>query len=68
MHDEHHSAGGAPVLDCESESLCRVVACAVCLKEVPGDAGLSADVQDYVLYFCGLDCFSAWKQAAAPLT
>jgi len=37
------------------------VACEVCLKEVPKSEATVAEAADYVLYFCGLDCFAKWK-------
>lgn len=38
------------------------VPCEVCLKEVPGSEAVVSEVEDYVAYFCGLDCFEKWKQ------
>lgn len=38
------------------------VPCEVCLKEVPGSEALVAEVEDYVAYFCGLDCYEKWKK------
>jgi hypothetical protein len=37
------------------------VACGVCLKEVPKSEAVSPEASDYVIYFCGLDCFATWK-------
>jgi hypothetical protein len=37
------------------------VACEVCLKEVPKSEATVAEAADYVLYFCGLECFAKWK-------
>ena len=37
-----------------------LVPCAVCLKEIPQSVALSAEDQDYVLYFCGVDCYAEW--------
>ena len=35
--------------------------CAVCGADiVPGQAK-SAETQDYMLYFCGLDCYQKWR-------
>ena len=38
------------------------VSCDVCLKEVPRSEAQSPEGSDYVLYFCGLDCYEQWKQ------
>lgn len=38
------------------------VSCEVCLKEVPASEAKVREAEDYVLYFCGLDCFDAWLQ------
>ncbi len=37
------------------------VACEVCLKEVPKSVALVAEAADYVAHFCGLECYSKWK-------
>jgi len=40
------------------------VACKVCLKEIPRSVASSQEGSDYVLYFCGDNCFVEWKQGA----
>lgn len=40
----------------------QVVACDVCLKEVPLSEAKSEEATDYVAHFCGLECFEQWKQ------
>ncbi len=35
--------------------------CEVCLKEIPASEAKSAEVEDYVLYFCGLECYGRWS-------
>lgn len=48
------------------------IACEVCRKEIPSSEATIPEVDDYVMYFCGLECFQEWKQrrpdeaAAAP--
>lgn len=37
------------------------VACYVCLKEVPKSESMSPEATEYVLHFCGLDCYEKWK-------
>ncbi|MGH8614260.1 MAG: DUF3330 domain-containing protein [Gammaproteobacteria bacterium] len=41
------------------------VACEVCLKEVPRSEATVAEATDYVVYFCGLDCYQKWKSRGA---
>jgi hypothetical protein len=38
-----------------------LVPCEVCLKEIPKSVALSAEDQDYVRYFCGVDCYEEWS-------
>ncbi len=40
----------------------QYVACAVCLKEIPHSEAKQFEAQDYVAYFCGLDCFDQWRR------
>ena len=37
------------------------VACEMCLKEVPKSEAAVPEATDYVVYFCGLDCYQEWK-------
>lgn len=37
------------------------IACEICLKEVPTSESVVSEATDYVAYFCGLDCYSRWK-------
>jgi hypothetical protein len=43
-----------------TEPVC--VACEVCLKEIPHEQASIEEVDDYVMYFCGLDCYQAWRE------
>lgn len=38
------------------------VSCDICMKEVPIDEANSFEAVDYVIHFCGLECFEKWKQ------
>jgi hypothetical protein len=40
----------------------QVVECNVCLKEIPVSEARSVEVVDYVMHFCGIDCYSKWKE------
>ena len=41
------------------------VACEICLKEVPKSEATVPEATDYVVYFCGLDCYERWKSQSA---
>ena len=62
MNDLPRSRTGSLITPCESEVGCKPLSCAECMKEIPADTGHSADVDDYVQHFCGLDCFQAWQK------
>jgi hypothetical protein len=47
--------------DGELDNLEPVVSCEVCLKEIPRSVAQKRESEDYVLYFCGLDCYEKWK-------
>lgn len=40
-----------------------MVSCAACLKEVPKSLAHThtEEAEDYVRYFCGLECFDKWE-------
>ena len=42
----------------------QTVPCEVCLKEIPRSEALSAEATEYVVHFCGLDCYRAWAANA----
>ena len=37
------------------------IACSVCLKEVPISEAKSEEATDYVVHFCGLECYEKWR-------
>lgn len=38
------------------------IACEICLKEIPASEATSEEVEDYVVNFCGLECYAVWKE------
>ncbi|MBI3221581.1 MAG: DUF3330 domain-containing protein [Nitrosomonadales bacterium] len=40
------------------------VSCDICRKEVPLSAAIIPEAVDYVAHFCGLECYTQWKQHA----
>uniref|UniRef100_UPI003F496B52 DUF3330 domain-containing protein n=1 Tax=Cupriavidus yeoncheonensis TaxID=1462994 RepID=UPI003F496B52 len=38
------------------------VPCEVCMKEVPKSEAIVPEACDYVVYFCGLDCYAQWRR------
>lgn len=43
------------------------IACEICMKEIPIDQARSSEGSDYVVHFCGLECFEKWKQMKPPV-
>ena len=41
------------------------VSCRTCLKEIPKSEAKVSEARDYVMYFCGLDCYQKWKKEEA---
>ncbi len=42
----------------------QLVSCEVCLKSVPQSEADIAEAEDYVAYFCGLECYELWRHQA----
>jgi len=40
----------------------ETVTCEVCLKEVPVTEARNVEATDYVIHFCGLECYTKWKE------
>ena len=38
-----------------------LVACEICLKEIPVSEAKSEEASDYVAHFCGLECYAIWN-------
>lgn len=38
------------------------VACFVCLNEIPASVAISNEGNEYAHHFCGLKCYSLWKE------
>lgn len=37
------------------------VSCEACLKEIPVSEAKSEEAADYVIFFCGLECYELWR-------
>jgi hypothetical protein len=42
------------------------IACEICLKEVPISEAKSEEASDYFFHFCGIDCYTKWKEQETP--
>lgn len=40
----------------------HMIKCEICMKEVPQSEARSAEAKEYVMHFCGLDCYSKWEE------
>jgi hypothetical protein len=38
------------------------VACEICLTQIPHTEAQSMEGDEYVLFFCGLDCYDQWNR------
>lgn len=41
---------------------CETECCHTCLKMIPKSAACSPEGEDYIRYYCGLDCYTQWKK------
>jgi hypothetical protein len=39
-----------------------LVPCDICCKEIPLSEAMIPEAADYVAHFCGLECYTTWKQ------
>jgi hypothetical protein len=44
----------------DADLIVHRVSCNVCQHEVPASEALVAEATDYVVHFCGLDCYERW--------
>ena len=38
------------------------ISCDICRKEVPLSEAMVPEAEEYVAHFCGLDCYTQWKE------
>ncbi len=43
----------------------ELIACEICMKEVPISEATVPEAVDYVAHFCGLECYQKWKAQEA---
>jgi len=46
----------------------ELLECSVCLKEIPKSSVQHDEVNEYVMHFCGIECYSQWKDESATDT
>jgi hypothetical protein len=37
------------------------ISCDICKKEVPLNEAINPETADYIVHFCGLECYEDWK-------
>ena len=42
-----------------------MMACDICLKEIPASESKNCEATDYVIHFCGLECYEKWRKQPA---
>jgi hypothetical protein len=40
------------------------VGCGLCGEQVPASEAFSFEASDYVVHYCGLDCYQQWLKAS----
>ena len=53
---ESQSQAGLPAV--------TLVPCGTCRDEIPQSEAMSFEASDYVVHFCGLDCYQRWLVAS----
>ena len=48
----------------DTAGLVARVSCNTCEHEVPVSEAVVPEAVDYVMYFCGLDCYERWRAQA----
>ena len=39
------------------------VSCGYCKNSLPRTQAFQPEAEEYVMYFCGLECYEAWREA-----
>ena len=43
-----------------------LIACDICLREIPVSGAKNEETSDYVFHFCGIECYAKWKAPDNP--
>ena len=46
----------------EGKMIVKKVSCDICMKEIPPSEINCVEAEDYVMNFCGLDCYDKWRK------
>ena len=36
--------------------------CEICMKEIPLSEDVSDEARDYVIHYCGIECYEQWRK------
>ncbi|OOG23876.1 hypothetical protein B1C78_10130 [Thioalkalivibrio denitrificans] len=45
----------------------ELIACEICLRELPSHESHSVEEDEYVQHFCGLECYDLWRRGLIKL-
>lgn len=45
-----------------TKEVCETECCHACLKMIPKSAAYSPEGEDYIRYYCELDCYTQWRK------
>lgn len=37
--------------------------CEVCMKEIPVSEDQSEEARDYIMHYCGIECYDRWRKS-----
>lgn len=40
----------------------EILSCEICLQDIPASSAYSSETMDYVMYYCGLNCYDQWQK------
>lgn len=49
-----------------SQPVSDLIACEICLREIPHDLAHVQEGVEYVQYFCGIECYAKWQAEENP--
>ena len=44
----------------------QLLNCEICMKEIPAESEEYLEADEYVRHFCGIECYSKWKNKNDP--
>lgn len=44
----------------------KLLDCDQCIREIPTSEDVSDEARDYIMHYCGIECYETWQKSDKP--